>query len=539
MSFDSFHDQLAQYGDWVYSDRWGEVWQPADVPDDFRPYYTDGHWAYTDDYGWIWQSDYEWGDIPFHYGRWVNDPDDGWLWIAGYTWSPGWVVWRGNDRYTGWMPMPPDDNFMSGRGDVALGVSFGNGGGVSVNFGDTGDYYGYSRWYGRDYGENQFASNWIFVGTGHIADDDYRSYAVNRGDVVNIIHQTRNVTNYTVINNYVVNKSIDVHAVETARGRPIQAVRASEVIKRPGLITTVAAAQEARKRQTAPRGTGLPNSAPKPSAAVIRTLSPKVVEHGGKQPSHLFTKTTVTDRTARPEVEKPRGANVPARGPAALEKNTTQSPSGTPTETPAERVAHPSSKPLGRGESTSPAVPSENGETPTQRAARMRQQQPQTQPGARPASPTPDNTSTPADRTERMRQRQLQENGSQPSAAPATEGQRVREPLQHRPTENPNTQTSPARGPAEEAPMRQERARPVGREVPPATGEPRHLHEPPQQTKPAANPERTGAPEGAGASHAPAKENRAQPPRTEKPAASEPSSDDKRKKEDKKDEEPR
>ena len=89
VGFDSFHDELAQYGDWVYSDRWGLVWQPADVPDDFRPYYSGGHWAYTDAYGWTWASDYEWGDIAFHYGRWVDDPYDGWMWIPGYSWSPG------------------------------------------------------------------------------------------------------------------------------------------------------------------------------------------------------------------------------------------------------------------------------------------------------------------------------------------------------------------------------------------------------------------------------------------------------------------
>jgi hypothetical protein len=98
VSFDSFHDRLAANGYWLYSDRWGMVWQPRDVPDDFRPYYSDGHWVYTQEYGWTWASDYDWGDIAFHYGRWVNDPDDGWMWIPGYTWSPGWVTWRSNGQ---------------------------------------------------------------------------------------------------------------------------------------------------------------------------------------------------------------------------------------------------------------------------------------------------------------------------------------------------------------------------------------------------------------------------------------------------------
>src|SRR5579864_3206920 len=113
VSFGSFHDELAQYGSWVYSDRWGEVWLP-DVGPDFRPYDTNGYWANTEDYGWTWVSSYPWGDITFHYGRWVDDPDDGWMWIPGYVWGPAWVVWRSSDRVMGWMPMPPDPDFLSG-----------------------------------------------------------------------------------------------------------------------------------------------------------------------------------------------------------------------------------------------------------------------------------------------------------------------------------------------------------------------------------------------------------------------------------------
>jgi Family of unknown function (DUF6600) len=65
LSFDAFHDALQGYGDWVYSDRWGEVWIPADVPDDFRPYYSDGHWVNTEEYGLLWISSYDWGVCSF------------------------------------------------------------------------------------------------------------------------------------------------------------------------------------------------------------------------------------------------------------------------------------------------------------------------------------------------------------------------------------------------------------------------------------------------------------------------------------------
>ncbi len=285
ISFDSFHDQLARYGNWVYSDRWGTVWQPGDVPDDFRPYDTDGHWEYTREYGWTWISDYAWGDIAFHYGRWVYDPDDGWLWMPGYVWSPAWVVWRSNNDYVGWMPMPPDDNFLYGRGDV----------GFSVNWSDPDRYY--RDWYGPTYGGG--GSLWIFVGFGHIADRDYHRYEARRDHVPMLVRQTTNITNYTVVNNYVVNRSIDVQRVSRAAGHPIQPVAARSVIKHPDMIGTVAHGDQMRARMIneAPRGMGKPNSAQPPSPAIINRLSDHAVSRGmqhGGQPKHLFTKSALT-----------------------------------------------------------------------------------------------------------------------------------------------------------------------------------------------------------------------------------------------------
>jgi Family of unknown function (DUF6600) len=328
ISFDSFHDALMPYGDWVYSDRWGLVWQPGDVPDDFRPYDTDGHWVYTDEYGWTWVSDYPWGDITFHYGRWVFDPDDGWLWIPGYVWSPGWVVWRSNDNYLGWMPMPPDDDFLSGRGDVSFGISFSWGGGGR-------DYYGYSNWYGPDFDDRRFGSMWVFVGAGHVADPDFQRYVLPPTRNITIINQTKNITNYSVVNGYVVNRSVDVHMVERVAGHPIRPVRATAVIRHPNLITTAAVGQHVRAQMVrfVPRGTGKLNSAPPPPPNIVSKLSNKVVLHGHPgAATHLFTKTTVV----KPDiVSKFHGKALGSPGGTALTPNVPQPPNAA-----RERLLH-------------------------------------------------------------------------------------------------------------------------------------------------------------------------------------------------------
>jgi len=292
IGFQTFHDRLASYGDWLYSDRWGEVWVPDNVPEDFHPYSTNGRWIYTQEYGSVWATDYEWGDITFHYGRWVNDPADGWLWIPGYIWSPGWVVWRANNRYLGWMPLPPDDDFLRGNENASFRYSFG---GRPANFNDTTGYYGYSRWFGPAYDEARFARNWVFIDSGHIGDAGYDGYSViQAAEVAAIVRKTHDVTNYAVVNNYIVNRSVELRAGGRPGGQALQVRQASDALKNPAFIRTVDSG--ARLVTETPHGTGIANSAPRPSPAVIQTLSAGLPKYSGRSSGHLFTKDSV--RTA-------------------------------------------------------------------------------------------------------------------------------------------------------------------------------------------------------------------------------------------------
>jgi hypothetical protein len=200
-SFDYFYDQLSPYGQWSYHPRWGDVWRPTRVGADFRPYYR-GYWVNTVEYGWTWNSDDPWGDIPYHYGRWVYDPYDGWLWVPGFVWGPSWVVWEaGPDNSVGWFPMPPDDDFILGEEIYRTDWDWRR------------DYFGYANWYGPSIASTLLTA-WVFVDLARFPYPDYYRYAYPPTRIVNIINNTTNITNYVVINNRIVNRSIDLRTVE-------------------------------------------------------------------------------------------------------------------------------------------------------------------------------------------------------------------------------------------------------------------------------------------------------------------------------------
>jgi hypothetical protein len=496
VSFDSFHDYLANYGDWVYSDRWGEVWVPENVPQDFQPYGTNGYWAATDDYGWVWVSNYEWGDVPFHYGRWVNDPDDGWLWIPGYVWSPAWVVWRHGGDNTGWMPMPPDPVFL-GQGGPSIGIGMNIGAGVSIgiDFNDTNSYYGYSQWY-PGYSESSFASNWVFVGTAHLADPNFQRYWAPRNNYVTIIHSTTNITNYTVVNNYIVNRGVSFSDVQRASGHPVVHVALTQVIKHPQFVAQAnkGVQIQTQMRQQAPRGNGKPNSAPPPSAKIVQGLSNKVPQHAGHAPAHVFSKTTVTTAPAfagkiAPPAGGPGAAHGAAGGPGGG-PNTREDKSKKPPEAGGAPAGGPSGEAMhGPGAMKGPGSTTNGPGGPSGGTHELERKQP---PAAAPAA-------TPPVQHEERRQ--------PPAAAPA-----VTPPVQHEERRLP-----PAAAPAVTPPVQHEERR-----LPPAAA--------PAVTPPVQHVERRPPPAAAPAAAPPVQHVEHKQPPAAAPAAPPPKPEDKDKK---------
>ncbi|MEA2626586.1 MAG: hypothetical protein QOD06_2631 [Candidatus Binatota bacterium] len=191
---DYFYDDLAPYGEWTRFAPYGRVWRPTAVGSQWQPY-TQGHWVYTE-YGWTWVADEPWGWAPYHYGRWFNDPRIGWAWVPRRQWAPAWVSWRRGDGWVGWAPLPPDARWRRSGGL----------------------YRGY-RVPSRHY---------CFVPDRRFASPSLGRYVVSRDRAAPLIRQTRNVTNYTVTRNRIVNRSIDIREIRKVSG-PVNEVHVREI----------------------------------------------------------------------------------------------------------------------------------------------------------------------------------------------------------------------------------------------------------------------------------------------------------------------
>jgi hypothetical protein len=195
-----FYDQLSPYGHWVESRYHGWVWLPYSVRAGWRPYAL-GHWVMTD-YGWTWASDEPFGWATYHYGRWAYDPDYGWEWIPGYEWGPAWVAWRTGGGYIGWAPLPPEVGFR-----VGFGLDYG---GVDINVALGPTHFCFVE-------ERAFLRPNVFT------------YVEPSARNVTIIHNTTNITNYTVVNNRVVNQGVPVQHVEQVTGQRVQRLQVAAV----------------------------------------------------------------------------------------------------------------------------------------------------------------------------------------------------------------------------------------------------------------------------------------------------------------------
>jgi probable HAF family extracellular repeat protein len=193
--YDVFYSRLsADEGSWVEAGDYGYCFRPR-VSGDWRPY-RDGHWVWTDR-GWYWDSNEHFAWATYHYGRWINVGGTGWCWVPGHQWAPAWVSWRESDEHVGWAPLPPE-------ADVSVRI-------------------GISSWSDSYYGIGPSAYN--FISYSHWSQPSYAQYIEPPDRNVQIISQTKNVTNITTNNTVINNYGPQVQTVAAKTNTNIQQVK--------------------------------------------------------------------------------------------------------------------------------------------------------------------------------------------------------------------------------------------------------------------------------------------------------------------------
>jgi probable HAF family extracellular repeat protein len=193
--YDVFYTGLSSdEGNWVEAGNYGYCFRPR-VSENWRPY-GDGHWVWTDR-GWYWNSNEKFGWATYHYGRWVNIGGTGWCWVPGNQWAPAWVSWRESDEQVGWAPLPPE-------ADVSARQSI-------------------STWSDSYYGIGPAA--YAFISYSHWREPSYAAYIEPPEQNVQIIRETKNVTNIVNNNNVINNFGPLVQNVSRMTNQNIQQVK--------------------------------------------------------------------------------------------------------------------------------------------------------------------------------------------------------------------------------------------------------------------------------------------------------------------------
>ena len=189
-----FYDDLAPYGNWIQSPRYGWVWTPTVAATSWRPYEY-GHWVWTDQ-GWLWVSDEPFGWATYHYGRWYDNPEIGWAWEPGYDWAPSWVSWEESPDYIGWAPLPPSYNLSFGFG----------GGGIALA-----------------------AQDYFFVPSRYFLAPNFVNYGITGSRALPIFRSARNVTSFRRFNGGIFAGGIAVDQVARFSGGRVPRYRVADL----------------------------------------------------------------------------------------------------------------------------------------------------------------------------------------------------------------------------------------------------------------------------------------------------------------------
>src|SRR5271165_1617808 len=474
--YDVFYSRLSsEEGSWVDAGNYGYCFRPRESGD-WRPY-RDGHWVWTD-HGWYWDSNERFAWATYHYGRWVDIGGTGWCWVPGNQWAPAWVSWRQSDENVGWAPLPPEADFS-----------------VNPSISSWSDSY-------YDVGPAAYA----FISYSHWHEPSYAQYIEPRERNVQIINETKNVTNIVTTNNVINNFGPPDQTVATKTNQNIQQVKLAlnpatgpnakygqtlqgnqlNVVAPPATLKPQATQapsvqnrianpqvekgwqgvnpQDAEKlRKTIAEQNPPPKDLPKPTPYV----NPQIGKKGqAGSPGTTGSPPAVTGQKPPPNLVKPgegspnanvtRGAspNAAAAGNKSVPPNLLGvKPSGTPGGSP----AGPGGKPTTTGSPELKQTPNRNvpGGSPSA-------------PGASPGATAAGNKSVPPNLL-----------GTKPSGAPGGSPTRSSE----KPTATPGQPGSQGNQPAVSPTPKPAGNLPPGRNTPPASATPRPAATPTQEKK--------------------------------------------------------
>jgi hypothetical protein len=193
--YDIFYTRLSSdEGNWLEAGNYGYCFRPR-VSENWRPY-QDGHWVWTDQ-GWYWDSSERFAWATYHYGRWVDIDGTGWCWVPGNQWAPAWVSWRESAEHVGWAPLPPEASISEDRP--------------------------ISSWSDSNYEIGPAA--YAFISFAHWREPNYARYVERPERNIQIIRETRNVTNIVTQNNVINNFGPRVQTIERRTNHPVPRVQ--------------------------------------------------------------------------------------------------------------------------------------------------------------------------------------------------------------------------------------------------------------------------------------------------------------------------
>ena len=346
-----FYDDLAGLGSWVRLDGPGWVWYPRSVQAGWRPY-TFGRWAYTD-YGWTWDSEEEWGWAVYHYGRWHHTPQYGWVWVPGAEWGPAWVSWHSGGGWVGWAPLPWQVSWRAG-----VGLDWGRiDTRVDIN----------PAW-------------WCFVPTRHLTDPSPRQHFASATRNLTLIKVTKNITNYTFVDNRVVNEGVSVNVISKAIGRAVPRIAVRPADTPRGTLENRLNRNELKIFRPGLRRGQQPDGTPGHAKQSDREEAANSDDQGRE------TEANEKDRSAQP-VDSKRPSRLQSFRDRAREQSLRKrSPWGRPDDQPVNRPDdrqddRPSDRPEDRPEDRSPVRPDDQ---PGNRPDDRQSNRPDDQPGNRP-----------------------------------------------------------------------------------------------------------------------------------------------------------